>query len=243
MKQSRVGFTIVEIIVVVLVVATLVAIVAVGYGAWRHNSATSSVQNDLQHATTALKSYQNFKNDYPPNLAGVNFASSVNVALKLYTNAQQVRVYTSLTPSENAQLFLNSCNALMPLESGGVTYNTSCTFAGNNVHVQGTNASNIVWQGPTINESDVILTCGSVCDAAMQSLRATFEQQGGGFPISVPKNNVTLPAYTTYSDGPATRFCLEAVSGMYDDIIYHTSSEQATMVTGPCPEDPELHYP
>lgn len=226
-----------------MVLAVLAAIVLVGYAGWRQHAAKTSVQSDLQQATTGLKSYQNFKNDYPPNLGGVGFASSINVALKLNTNAQQVRVYVGLTPSENAQLFLNACNALMPIESGSTTYNTSCTFAGENIHIKGNQASNIVWQGPEIQQSDLTLNCGPVCDAAMQTLLAEFTAQGGMFPIEVPKNNVPLPPYTTYSSGPATRFCLEGVSALYGEIVYHTSSENMQITPGPCPEDPELHYP
>ncbi|HWT40786.1 MAG TPA: prepilin-type N-terminal cleavage/methylation domain-containing protein [Dongiaceae bacterium] len=243
MKRSRVGFTIVELIVVVTVIGILAGILIIGYGAWQHKVADANTQSDLQQGTTGLKSYQNFSNDYPPNLGGVGFASSSNVVLKLSTNSPQIRVYTGLTAAQNAQLFLNTCNALMPITSGGTTYNTSCSFSGVNIHVAGTSGSNIVWQGPTIQQSDVVLTCGPACTTAAQTLLTEFTSQGGTFPISPPGQDVSLPAYSTQNTGTATRFCLEGDSALYTDIAYHTTSESSQVVSGPCPNDPTLHYP
>lgn len=244
MRRLRAGFTIVEMIISVIVISILASILLIGYGTWQHHTADSSVQSDLQQATSGLRGYQNFKNDYPPNLGGVGYAPSDNVILKLYTNASQIRVYSGLSASENAQLFLNTCNALMPIVSGGVTYNTSCSFAGNNIHVSGTTGSNIVWNGPNIQQSDVVLTCGSACTTAAQSLISKFTAQGGSFPVSPPKQAVPLPAYSSaQSVGSATRFCLEGDSVLFSDIAYHATSEDEHVVLGPCPSDPTLHYP
>lgn len=243
MKRLRAGFTIIELLVVIIVISILATIVLLGYGAWQRSVANANVQSDVQQATSALKMYQNFSNDFPPNLGGVSFASSANVALKLRTNATQVRVYSGLTGDQNAQLFLNACNALMPITSGGTTYNTSCSFAGNNIHAAGTVSSNVVWQGPTIQQSDIILSCGAACNTATQTMINQFLAQGGAFPLTVPKQNVSLPPYNLQSTGPATRFCLEGVSVPYGDIVYHTTSENMLVVSGPCPSDPALHYP
>lgn len=244
MKRSRGGFTVVEIIVVIAVIGILATIVIAGYGMWQRRVADANVQSDLQHGTSALRMYQNFANDYPPNLGGAGFASSADVALKLYTNAPQVRVYSGLTTDQNAQLFLNTCNALMPITSGGTTYNTSCSFAGNNIHAAGTNASNVVWHGPTLQQSDITLICGPVCNSTVSTMISQFLAQGGTFPITVPSKNVPLPPYSSVqSTGAATRFCLEGSSVQNTDIIYHTSSENNKVTSGPCPSDPALHYP
>lgn len=243
MYRFRTGYTLIEIMIVIAVIGILAAIAIVGWNGWRHRVDDSSVRNDITHATTGLSSYRNFKNDYPPNLGGIDFTASSDVALKLSTNATQIRVYSGLSSSENAQLFLNTCNSLMPIKSGSTVYNTSCTFAGQNIHVKGTSSSNVVWHGPTINQADVQLACGSACGTATSTLIADFLAQGGSFPISVPKSNVPLPSYDLMSEGPATRFCLEAVSANSDDIVYHTSSENKEITAGPCPSDPALHYP
>lgn len=245
-RSRRSGFTIVELLIAIVVIAILAAIAVISYGAWRRNVAEASVKSDLQHATTGLSSYRNFANDYPPNLGGIDFAASEGVALKLSTNAKQIRKYSpgALSGSENAQLFLNSCNALMPITDGSTVYNGSCTFAGINIHVKGVEASNVVWKGPTIAQTDIVLKCGPACTAAVQKMIDDFIAQGGTFPLTVPSKSVPLPPYDmVLSEGPATRFCLEAVSTDDTSVTYHTSSEKKEVIRGPCPADSELHYP
>lgn len=243
MKRRGVGFTVVELLITIVVIAILASIVVIGYRAWLHNVADANVRSDVQHATSALKMYQNFSNDYPPNLGGAGFAPSNNIALKMSTNANQIRVYSGLTASQNAQLFLNACNAQMPIVVSGTTYNTSCSFAGNNIHAAGQGSSNIVWKGPTLQQSDITLSCGAACDSASSTMISEFLAQGGTFPLTVSGQNVALPAYTSQNTGPATRFCIEGTAVPFSDIVYHTTSENASVVAGACPNDPALHYP
>ena len=245
MKRGRIfrGFTVVELLVVIVIISILFSIVVVSYGSWRHRTADKAVLSDLNQASSSLESYKNFHNDYPPNLAGTGFAASQEVAMTLWTNAPQARTYTDLTPDQNAQLFLNSCNANMPITDGSNTYNTACTFAGQNVHVSGTVASNVVIQGPSFSQDDFTLKCGSACDAARQTILDDFLSQGGTFPISVPKQQVALPDPVLSTYGTATQYCLEAASAMFADIRYHVSRDQHTPQSGPCPSDSSLHYP
>lgn len=146
------GFTVVELIAIIGVLGILAGIGVVGYGAWQRGVADKSVQADVSHATSSLTSYKNFKNNYPPNLAGAEFANAPSVALSLYTNAPYLGVYSNLTPDGNAQLLLNVCNANL-----NETLNTVCTFNGNGngakIHVKGTNASNVIWDSPICQQS------------------------------------------------------------------------------------------
>ena len=245
MHKPTSGFTIVELMVIISVLAVLAGIGWVGYGTWQRNAANSTVKSDVRHAASGLKTYQNFKNDYPPNLAGTNFAATDNVGLTLYTNAPQLRTYDNLTPSQNAQLFLNACNANMPTTSadGSVIYNTACTFAGNNVHVNGTVGSNIVIQGPNVSQGDIALNCGSECDAAVAAMISDFLAQNGTFPLDVPKSQVALPEPTLTTYGSATKFCIEGRAANHSDVVYHMTNTNESVQTGACPDDPELHYP
>lgn len=229
---------------ILVVVAILAVITYFGYGAWQHNLADKVVQHDSFGGSTSLESYRNSQNFYPSNLAGTGFAASSGVALKFMTNAQQAPFYQNLSPDENAQLLLNTCNAFMPTESGGTTYNTLCAFSGNNFHVKGEVSSNVLLEGPTIQQTDFVLTCGAVCDAAQAGILNMFQQQGGTWPVIVPKKQVPLPNPTYIPiDYTATKYCLEASAVNYSDITYHTTPLQKTPVIGPCPDDPSLHYP
>lgn len=238
------AFTIVELLIVIAVLAIVATVTITSYGEWRRQTSDRAVESDLRNATSALHSHKNFKDDYPPNLAGTGFISSSEAALVLLTNAPSIGVYENLTNAENAQLFLNACNANIT----DTPNNTTCSFQGNGggakIHVAGTQASNAIWQSP-INESDVVLNCGTnqaICNQVLDSLKSQFTAQGGVFPIFVPGNNIALPEPTLVPNGRANRFCMEGRSQMYTDIVYHTSSENEQITQGPCPEDPTLHY-
>lgn len=238
--HKRHGFTLVELLIVMVVISILATITLVTYGSWRHQTDDTVVRNDISQATSGLASYMNFHSNYPPNLAGIDFAASNGVALTLYTNAPSVGVYENLTPEQNSQLFLNSCNANL----NGL-YNTVCTFAGNGggakIHVKGTNATNTIWRSP-VNEADVSLPYGPDYTAATIAIIAQFKAQGGGFPVIVSGTSTPLPTPTQKPNGPASNFCLEGRSGNFTDIVYHAMPHGRKPTAGPCPANPDLHY-
>lgn len=244
MRSSKGGFTVVELIIIVVVIAILAAITMVGYGNWQRSVATSSVQNDITHGAIGLKNYANFNTGYPPNLAGIDFQGSENVSLALWTNAQGVPVYSNLTPDENTQLLLFACNAYMPITDGGTTYNTACSIAGQNLHVSGQKSSNIVLKGPTVTLSDFSLTCGPACTTARQQILDIFQQQGGTWPLTVSNNTVVLPKPSNFTATTnATAYCLQGTSPTFADIVYHITNTDTNIQAGPCPDNPALHYP
>lgn len=243
MRRLRPGFTLVEVMVIISVIAILAAISIVAYGDWRHNVDTNSVRNDVAEGANSLDSFKNFNSNYPPNLAGIGFIGSPDVSLALWTNAPGVPSYTGLTADQNAQLFLNSCNAYMPIVSGGTTYNTACSYAGINMHISGQQGSNLVLHGPSVNSSDFVLTCGSACITAQNSIIDIFRQQGGTWPIVVPKASAALPSATGFTTtGPATQYCIQGTSPEFSDIVYHKQSG-GNLESGPCPDGLGLHYP
>lgn len=243
-KKKYLGFTLVELLTIVVVIALIATISYVTYNSWQRSLADKTVRHDGFSASSSLETYRNNKNFYPSNLAGTGFAATNGVALKFMTNASQTPYYESLELDQNAQLLLNSCNAYMPIASGETILNTVCEFAGNNFHVKGQVSSNIVLQGPEIARGDFILTCGPECDTVQANIIAIFEQQGGSWPITVPKKQVPLPEPTLIPiENTATKYCLEATSVAYTDIVYYTTPNQKTPIAGVCPEDPELRYP
>ena len=240
----RRAFTIVEVLVIIAILATLASVTIVGYGSWQRRQAADSVRSDMQQAVSGLQSFKNFKNNYPPNLAGTGFAASNEVALKLATNAPSVGVYEDLNNDQNAQLFLNSCNANLFATSN----NTACSFEGTKtgakIHAKGTNGSNTIWDSP-ISQSDLMLDCSSqqeVCDQAIDDMINQFVAQGGLFPIVIPDKNVPLPEPTQVPNGPANRYCLEGRANDYPEIVYYVISDDKTIAAGECPSDSSLHY-
>lgn len=241
--HGRKGFSITEIVIIVTVLAVLAAIVIVAYHGVQRRTADAQTRTTVSDALKNLQLHYAFSRAYPANMADTEYAPPLSVAVSLHTNSPLTPVYEGLTTEQNAQLFLNACNGFMPIVSGGTTYNTACVFDGNNAHIKGSVSSNVVIGGPDIALSDFTLSCGPVCDAARNDILAQFQAQGGTFPLKVPKSGSTLPAPTSVSYGPASRFCVEGRSGAYTDIVYHATDQTQAIEGGPCPSDPELHYP
>ena len=76
------GFTIVELIVVISVIAILAGIVIVSYGAWRHGILESQVKSDLVSAAGAMESARGFGDGYPSSIP-TTFTASDNVTITL----------------------------------------------------------------------------------------------------------------------------------------------------------------
>lgn len=63
-QLRQLGFTIVEILVVIVVISILVAIAMVSYGDYQEKARDAERRSDLQQAAAAIKSYANWKNTH-----------------------------------------------------------------------------------------------------------------------------------------------------------------------------------
>lgn len=79
-RQS--GFTIVELIVVISVIAILAAIVIFSIGAWQDSIRRTAVKNDLNAASATMESARNFATNYPLSIPA-DFSPSENVSITL----------------------------------------------------------------------------------------------------------------------------------------------------------------
>jgi prepilin-type N-terminal cleavage/methylation domain-containing protein len=74
------GFTIVELLVVILVIGILAGISIVGYGAWRKNIAEDQLKSELSGVASAMENARNFSSTYPTAIPST-FTPSNDVTL------------------------------------------------------------------------------------------------------------------------------------------------------------------
>ena len=64
-RRSSYGFTIVELLVVIIVISILAGMSIITYGQWRTRVAKTSVKSDLTSAAISMRNERNFKDTYP----------------------------------------------------------------------------------------------------------------------------------------------------------------------------------
>lgn len=74
--QRQSGFTIVELIMVIVIIALLATITSFGIGSWRSRTAATEVKNALKSAATAMRNEKNFGTGYPVSLPSSYTAQS-----------------------------------------------------------------------------------------------------------------------------------------------------------------------
>jgi prepilin-type N-terminal cleavage/methylation domain-containing protein len=74
------GFTLVEILVIIAVIAILVTLTIVAAGEWRKSTAETEVKSDLNSLVGAMESARNFGTGYPTSIPST-FTASTNVTV------------------------------------------------------------------------------------------------------------------------------------------------------------------
>lgn len=83
MTGRRFGFTLVEIMVVLVVGAIIIGVTVVSFGTWRERMAENEVKHDLSNGASSLQNQLNFESSYPNNQQAFNdiYTNSENVSL------------------------------------------------------------------------------------------------------------------------------------------------------------------
>lgn len=80
--MKRFGFTIVELIVVIVAIGILAGVVVIGYGSWQKSLVEDKLKSDLNGAASAMEDSRNFNNDYPDTLPS-SFVPSEGVTMSM----------------------------------------------------------------------------------------------------------------------------------------------------------------
>lgn len=89
MMETQRGFTVAELIVVVIVMGILAGIVILSMDGWKQRTEASRVQSDLTSLASAMEDYRNTNDGYPLSLP-TTFTASKGVAVA-YTSGNTTK--------------------------------------------------------------------------------------------------------------------------------------------------------
>lgn len=113
LKYRRRGFTIVELLIVIVVIAILAAITAVAYSGIQNRARASAAQSAAHQAFTAISTYAAQNSDqYPANVAAVGLADSAATSYQYRVdNAANPRTFCVTATTNSVSYFSSSVNS------------------------------------------------------------------------------------------------------------------------------------
>ena len=233
------GFTIVELLIVIVVIGILAAIVIVTFSGLQRRASIAGIQSDLTHAAKSFAAIQAETGAYP-GVMPVEVKTSPGTSITLvYSHA----VYSGLSPVQSGVLYQNICQALV-----GEGYGTGTNIAGGieqyitGCHVYGRSAMQI--NGWNAHDFSVPITAGAVSAwydthvayeawrpnkkevflAFAAQLNARYQAAGGTFPVTTlwdpwaAANNGGVFQESLPASSGSSSYCIEATHMKYPEV-------------------------
>lgn len=259
-QSKNIGFTIVELIIVIAVIAILATISIVAYNGVQKNAADKTIQSDLQQVSAEMQRVATNNNGVFPVTLPTTIQASPKVTLTL-KHSGTINYYgggAGLSAVQNGVLMSQICQDLITegvgkgVNGGGQTrdFITGC---GNWNHgsMQITGWDSKVYSTPVsdttlLSYADAFTTNDSYNAAQATVIKSFYHElvsrqvrQGGYYPITTfwdswatPSNGgvMTQPLPTPQ---PQPWYCVEATYTGYSDLIWHVSDD-LKLKTGTC---------
>lgn len=260
-RWAQSGFTIVELLIVIVVIGILAAISIVAFNGIQRRVIDSSARSSLAQVGRLMETHRAIENSYPTTLPS-GTPTSADFDFTLVATAS--RTYAGLSPVQNGVLFAQLCQELVSeglgsgLNSGGGTdaYVTGCgNWNSTGIQIQGWSSAGLGRNFSTpLNEADLTNYIDSIpagdsyhpnqqpiVKNFLSQLRNRFTQQGGAFPINsfwdnwaTPGNGVMMQALPAPTIIPAgSSYCVEASYKKSPDQKWHIKPN-ATATEGGC---------
>jgi prepilin-type N-terminal cleavage/methylation domain-containing protein len=256
--SKRIGFTIIELIIVIAVIGILVAISIIAYNGVQKNAADKAMKSDLEQVTAEMQRSQLQNGGVYPTTLPSAIKASPNVTLTL-KHSGNINFYgTALTPVQNGVLMSQICQDLVNegvgkgVDQGGKTnaYITGCgNWNHNSMQVTGWDSkvySTPVSDSTLLNYADNFTT-NDTYNKAQQTVVKNFyhelvdrqTKEGGTYPITSFWDSWATTTNGGVMNQPLPMpqqlpwYCVEATHSSYSDLIWHVTDD-LKLQTGNC---------
>ncbi len=133
LHNSRAGFTLVELLTVVILIGFLAGMVAGTAPAVMRSVKSSAIRSEIQQLSMALEAYKAEYGEYPPD--GTDQTAVLNHIKRCYPDATNTNRYATVTPYNALFIFLgpHSANATSPFSSAPYSYSNG-SLKSNNIN-------------------------------------------------------------------------------------------------------------
>ena len=257
-KQPN-GFTVVELLIVIIVVAILTAIVTVAFRGVQRNAANSVTMDTIKKVSDAVRVQRTFNHDAPAAIpTDVKTPDSVNLTLTMVDGEH----YSGLSPVQNGVLFHKICTELIAdpqysvihaREGGGtnsVVMRCDDNISAGSLLITGWDSR--TWSVPVTQAAiqsyiDSVpydswwVDRQEVVRSFYTALMTQYTARGGSWPITsfwdpwanqwsgVPKEELPAPDASSPNN-----YCLAATHRTYTDVAYHVIGTVGAVQPGGC---------
>lgn len=203
MLKSKSGFTIVELLIVIVVIAILAAITIVAYNGIQQRARDSAATQLVSQTGRKILAYQATNGTYPPDLASADISDTSNLQYNV-NNTSSPATFCVTGTNSTSSFYLNSSTATRPTKGGCPGHDQGGVAAITNLHPNPGAMSTTgygAWAGTTgnTNSNTVVPATWSASGSAFRSTWSAVASATSGDLQVFLNGSGTLAANTTYT--------------------------------------------